>query len=126
LTWTPAALACSVSAPSKDNRFARESWEAYVTKHRFLRTSALGVPLLVLATTAGLAQQPATDPMRNLSPVTDAMLRNPPPADWLMWRRTYDAWGYSPLDQINKDNVNSLKVAWTWSLTTGPTETTPI
>ena len=31
-------------------------------------------------------------------PVTDAMLQDPSPADWLMWRRTLDGWGYSPLD----------------------------
>ena len=43
-----------------------------------------------------------------------------------MWRRTYTGWGYSPLDQINKDNVKDLRPVWTWSLTPGPTETTPI
>src|SRR5207244_150525 len=93
---------------------------------RRLKASALGLPILVLSAAAGLTQQQAADPTRNITPVTDAMLRNPPPGDWLMWRRTYDAWGYSPLDQINKDNVKNLKVAWSWSLTPGPTETTPI
>jgi alcohol dehydrogenase (cytochrome c) len=34
-----------------------------------------------------------------------------PASDWLMWRRTYNGWGYSPLDQINKDNVKNLQVA---------------
>ena len=37
-----------------------------------------------------------------LTPVTDALLRNPPAADWLMWRGTYATLSYSPLDQINK------------------------
>jgi alcohol dehydrogenase (cytochrome c) len=37
-----------------------------------------------------------------LGPVTDAMLQNPDPADWLMWRRTLDLWGYSPLTQIDR------------------------
>ncbi len=98
-----------------------------MSKHRFLKASVLGLPLLLLASADGLAQQPqAADPTRNLTPVTDAMLRNPPASDWLMWRRTYDAWGYSPLDQINKGNVKNLQVAWTWSMTNGPTETTPI
>jgi hypothetical protein len=32
-------------------------------------------------------------------PVTDQMLANPDPADWLMWRRTHNSWGYSPLNQ---------------------------
>ena len=29
-------------------------------------------------------------------PVTDEMLENPAPGDWLMWRRTAKSWGYSP------------------------------
>jgi len=74
-----------------------------------------------------MAQAPqAPNPAATMTPVTDAMLRDPPASDWLMWRRTYNGWGYSPLDQINKDNVKDLRPAWTWSLTTGATETTPI
>ena len=49
-----------------------------------------------------------------VTPVTDAMLHNPPPGDWLMWRRTYDSYGFSPLTQINRDNVKNLTVAWTF------------
>ena len=49
------------------------------------------------------------------SPVTDARLRNPEPANWLMYRRTYDSHGYSPLDQINAENVHGLKPLWTFS-----------
>ena len=30
------------------------------------------------------------------------MLQRPDPADWLMWRRTLDSWGYSPLNQIDR------------------------
>ncbi len=97
-----------------------------MSKHRLLMASVLGLPILFLSAAAALAQQPVANPTANLTPVTDAMLRNPPPGDWLMWRRTYNAWGYSPLDQINKDNVKNLKVAWTWSMTNGATETTPI
>src|SRR5918912_166484 len=93
---------------------------------RFRTPAVLGLPFL-LVTSAALAQQPPTvDVTRNLTPVTDAMLLNPPPGDWLMWRRTYDGWGYSPLDQINKTNVKNLKPVWTWSMTNGATETTPI
>jgi alcohol dehydrogenase (cytochrome c) len=58
-------------------------------------------------------------PLDRLTPVTDAMLRNPPPGDWLHWRRTYDGWAHSPLNQINRDTVKNLKVAWTWSLNSG-------
>ncbi len=58
--------------------------------------------------------------------VTGDALLNPGDGDWLHWRRTYDGWGYSPLDQINKENVGNLQVAWSWSLTPGATETTPL
>ncbi len=95
-----------------------------MSTRQILSSTALGLVSLMLASAAP-AQQ-AADPTKNLTPVTDAMLHNPPANDWLMWRRTYDGYGFSPLDQINKDNVKDLKVAWTWSLTSGATETTPI
>ena len=52
--------------------------------------------------------------------VTDARLQNPEAENWLMFRRTYDGWGYSPLDDIDADNVSDLKPVW--SLSTGLTE----
>jgi alcohol dehydrogenase (cytochrome c) len=61
-----------------------------------------------------------------LTPVTDAMLSNPAPGEWLTWRRSYNGHGYSPLKDINKSNVQNLKVAWTWSLPNGPNESTPL
>ena len=68
-------------------------------------------------------------PLDKLTPVTDEMLRNPPPGDWLNWRRTYNGWGYSSLTQINRKNVKDLKVAWTFSMDSSPeavNETTPL
>ena len=67
-----------------------------------------------------------SNPLDSLSPVTDAMLENVAPEDWLLWRRTYDAYGFSPLAQIDRDNVDDLRVAWSWSLPPGPNESTPI
>lgn len=32
--------------------------------------------------------------------------------EWLMVRRTYDGWGYSPLDQINPRNVVAVLSGW--------------
>ena len=55
----------------------------------------------------------------NLRPVTDAMLRNPDPGDWLMFRRTYDAQSYSPLEKINKNNVKDLELVWSWGIEKG-------
>ena len=63
---------------------------------------------------------------RALTPVTDEMLRNPAPADWLMWRRTLDSWGYSPLDQIDRSNVARLQQVWSRPLGPGLQEGTPL
>jgi alcohol dehydrogenase (cytochrome c) len=54
------------------------------------------------------------------------MLADPSPNDWLMWRRTLDGWGYSPLDQITSENVGELRMAWTRALRTGSMEGTPL
>jgi len=59
-------------------------------------------------------------------PVTDAMLQDPAPGDWLMWRRTLDSWGYSPLDQVDRDNVDRLRMVWTRDLAQGTGEITPL
>jgi PQQ-dependent dehydrogenase (methanol/ethanol family) len=57
--------------------------------------------------------------VKNYVPVTDAMLRNPPAGDWLMARRTYQGWSYSPLAEVTRDNVKDLKLAWVWSMNEG-------
>ena len=59
-------------------------------------------------------------------PVTDAMLEAPAPEDWLMWRRTLNGWGYSPLDQITRDNVGELRMVWTRALARGSQQGTPL
>ncbi len=58
--------------------------------------------------------------------VTDAMLQDPAPADWLMWRRTLNGWGYSPLDQISRENVGELRMVWSRALATGSQQGTPL
>ena len=59
-------------------------------------------------------------------PVTDEMLDNPAPGDWLSWRRTANGWGYSPLDQITTENVGDLRMVWTRSLNDGSQTGTPL
>lgn len=59
-------------------------------------------------------------------PVTDELLKNPDPADWLMYSRTYDAQRFSPLDQIDRSNVSALAKAWTTELPDGAIEVIPI
>src|SRR5690349_3772176 len=60
------------------------------------------------------------------APVTDAMLRDPDPADWLMYSRTYDAQRYSPLKEIDRGNVASLTRAWSKPLPAGGLEIIPL
>lgn len=75
--------------------------------------------LLTCAPTA--AQQEHT-----LEPVTDEMLAAPDDADWLMWRRTLDGWGYSPLAGIDRTNVDELELAWSAPVGAGTQEGTPL
>ncbi len=97
----------------------------YTTAGIFSRTvqTALAVLLAsaVLMSPASYGQGSDSFP-----PVTDAMLQDPAPSDWLMWRRTLDSWGYSPLDEVNRDNVDQLRMVWTHGLATGTGEITPL
>src|SRR5439155_27242884 len=88
-----------------------------------LRTSLrAGVVIVILF---GAFSKPGAQGTR-FTPVTDAMLLNPDPADWPHWRRTLDGWGYSPLKQITTQNVNQLQLAWSWGLAPGASQPTPL
>jgi alcohol dehydrogenase (cytochrome c) len=79
--------------------------------------------------TAGVKLPPApkkANPLDKITPVTDAMLQSPPAGEWLTWRRSFDYQGFSPLKQVTKSNVNNLRVAWTWTLSPGSNEGTPL
>ena len=65
--------------------------------------------------------------VKNYVRVTDTMLRNPSPNDWLMIRRDYHASNYSPLNQITRDNAKDLRLEWVWSMAEGArTQAAPI
>ena len=64
--------------------------------------------------------------VKNLTPVTDAMLRNPEPADWLMIRHDYHANDYSPLNQITTQNVKELELQWVWAMNEGTNQPAPV
>ena len=73
--------------------------------------------LLLLASTLGAqrgptAESPLPPSLREYNPVTVERLRHPEEQNWLMIRRTYDGWGFSPLAQITKDNVSTLRQVW--------------
>ena len=74
------------------------------------RTMTVGVSLILgISSPLLLAQAPS------YSSVTDERLLSPEAHNWLMYRGTYDGWGYSPLDQIDASNVGRLKVVWSFS-----------
>lgn len=69
---------------------------------------------------------PAHAQVADFKPVTEEVLANPDPADWLMINRTFDEQRYSPLNQINKSNVGQLRMVWARGLPVGTQESTPI
>ena len=76
---------------------------------------------MLLASSSSAAQ------VIDYTPVSEEMLRNPAPGEWLNWRGTDNAWGYSPLDQITLDNVGELQLAWSWAMDeTGSQEAAPL
>ena len=58
--------------------------------------------------------------LAGLSAVSATMRRDPSPADWLSWGRTQDGQRYSPLDSIDRRNVDRLGLAWRKPLPPGP------
>ena len=82
---------------------------------------ALGAALAALALTQAGAQT-----LADYTPVTQTQIDSPDPAEWLSWRRTLDSWGYSPLDQINRETVGALRMVWAHPLPSGHQEGTAI
>jgi alcohol dehydrogenase (cytochrome c) len=90
------------------------------------RRIAIGVLAITGLVALAYAQQPAPPPqppvvapmpeiLKTYSAVTADRLQKPADGDWLMIRRSYDGWGYSPLDQITPANVSRLEPAWVFS-----------
>ena len=80
------------------------------------------IALFVLAGTMAAEQQQPAQPavpmppiLENYKPVTPDRLKKPEDGNWLTVRRTYDGWGYSPLEQITTKNVEKLFPVWEFS-----------
>src|SRR3974390_1302215 len=100
------------------------AFAATVGYNSFIMTAFVRRPALV-ATCATFVCA-AFGQVKNYVPVTEQMLLNPAPGDWLMYSRTYDAQRFSPLKEINRGNVSQLRMAWTRGLGPGTIETIPI
>ena len=66
---------------------------------------AMAVIVVLIGATLLAQQNAAPTPavLQNYKPVTPDRLKKPEDSDWLMVRRTYDGWGYSPLEQISDE-----------------------
>src|ERR1700720_1276383 len=86
-------------------------------RQNILRTGIVAW-LLSAVFTAAAQTAPAPPPapipaiLQNYKPVTAERLVNPEDGNWLMVRRTYNGWGYSPLYQITVGNVQRLQPVW--------------
>lgn len=65
-------------------------------------------------------------PVSRFGNVNDSDLAEPPAADWLYWRGTPQSQGFSRLDQINRDNVKQLSLAWVWGMQPGKSQPAPL
>lgn len=59
-------------------------------------------------------------------PLTPSEMNSPSPENWLMWRGNPQAWSYSELDQVNRNNVADLKLEWVWNMHLGDSEPAPL
>jgi alcohol dehydrogenase (cytochrome c) len=74
--------------------------------------AATQAPVVLSPALPPTSPAPTPQLLQTYKPVTTDRLRNPDAGDWLMVRRTWDGWGYSPLDQITPANVARLQPAW--------------
>jgi PQQ-dependent dehydrogenase (methanol/ethanol family) len=100
-----------------------------VTRRSVLCLAALAVVAAAGSSSSVSAQGPA-EPGHPLldayTPVPESSLIDPPAEEWLMWRGTYGHWGYSPLSQVDRGTVGSLRLGWAWTMERGLQETTPL
>jgi alcohol dehydrogenase (cytochrome c) len=101
---------------------AEGDFPALVSYLRFLASTVSDESFATADTRNQYASMPSIE---NFVPVTEEMLLNPNPNDWLWYSRTADAQRFSPLDQINRGNVKQLGMAWSRGLPDGMTETIP-
>ncbi len=86
---------------------------------------------LCLAVSAVNAQDAAPDvpgkrTVTNFVPATEEILNDPSPNDWLMMRGNYGKWGFSSLDQINRETVSGMTLVWARAMTVGVNQVEPL
>src|SRR3990172_168907 len=96
------------------------------TTHKERSLLMLRIALFVFSIVFGIITSAAVAQVKNFTPVTQEMLLNPSADDWLMASRTYDWQRFSPLQQIAKQNVGQLRMAWVRGMGPGWHENIPI
>ena len=81
-------------------------------------------PILMLGTYASPALSQGV--IENYAPVTDAMLADPAPGDWLSYGRNVMNYRFSPLSQITRENVGSLQLIWARAMEPGINQSAPL
>ena len=64
--------------------------------------------------------------IKNFKDISDKDINYPVENDWTSWRRTPLGFGYSPLEKINKDNVQKLTLSWSLTMNEGSNQGTPL
>ena len=84
------------------------------------------VPEVATLYSSDRARSRSFKPIDNFRNVSTEELANPAPADWTYWRRSPQSQGYTPLDQIDTENVSQLSLAWVWGMEAGRSQPAPL
>ena len=96
-----------------------------IHKH-WIGTAVFGICCFAIAPAFAQSNDGSGDLLARMRPVGADMLASPDAGNWLTWRKTYDSHGFSPLDQINTENVDQLVRAWRIPLGQGSSMATPL
>jgi len=85
-----------------------------------LSAASAQMPQVVAPVSATPLPGPVPEVLQKYSAVTAERLKKPEDGNWFHFRRTYDGWGFSPLNEITAKNVGRLQLVW--SMATGQVE----
>ncbi len=91
-----------------------------------MQVPAGGFSFMAFSPYTARAEVDRPTPLDDFSAVSDDSIAEPPAGDWLGWRRSYDAQGFSPLRDIDTRNVADLRLAWSWTMPAGSAEGVPL
>ncbi len=114
-----ASPATSASRPRRRRRIRRRRDAAGTTAHWQAPAPGAGGAPAAAASRGPAAASRVAGEVAELRAGHRRDAAQPAAGDWLMVRRNYQGWSYSPLTQINRDNVRNLRLAWVWAMAEG-------